>query len=102
MKQVIIKNLGNKIKQLKNPEIYKNKIKTFVIEVLTLKYENDPQKFPNETKKWNKVEIYDMNLHEIRTKVLKDIKDVFDKVGSMIIGLNNGKTHVRFESITDC
>ena len=49
----------------------------------------------------NKRKFYDMILHEIRDKVLKGYNGVFEIVGTMVVGGNFQKTHIRFRNIKD-
>ena len=76
-----------------------NKFNELEIELVKLKYEDNPQKLANENEELNKIDVYDVNLHEIKYEVLKGYNGIFEMVGNMVVGEIIEKTNVRFTNI---
>ena len=77
------KNKEPRIDKLRKTKKIFIEIKGEEIEFVNIKEEN---KKANGNKEFNKVEVYDMKLHEVRNDVLKDHDGVLVMVGSMVVG----------------
>ena len=97
-----MKFLLNKIKfekKKKNKNL--DKIKQLELELVSIKYANDPDKLQSELKELNKIQVIDKNLHEIKNEILLDYQGVFEMIGNLQIGDQIRQTHIRFRNISD-
>ena len=97
-----LKTLLNKIKtgkKKKNKKIIK--IKELEIELVIIKYANNPNKLQSELKELNKIQVIDKNLHEIKNEILLDYVGEFEKVGNLKVGDQIRQTHIRFRNMDD-
>ena len=74
-----MKSLLNEIKTEKK-KINKNcdKIKELEIELVKIKYANNPKKIQSELKKLNEIHVIDKSLHEIKNEILRDYIGEFE------------------------
>ena len=85
--------------QKKNKEF--DKIKLLEIELVKIKYANNPNKLQSELKELNKIQVVNINLHEIKNEILQDYTGEFEMVGRLKSGDQIRQTHIRFRKITD-
>ena len=78
-----------------------DKIKEVEIELIKLKYTNNPDKLQSEFKELNKFQIVNKDLHEIKQETLVDYSGEFKMVGTSKVGDQIRQTHIRFRNITD-
>ena len=95
MKSLLNKNKSEKKK--KNLD----KIKQLEIELVNIKYANDPNKLQSELKDLNKIQVVDKNLHGIKHEILQDYTGEFEMVGNLEVGDQIRQTKIRFRIITD-
>ena len=94
-----LKSLSNKSeseKKKKNKNL--DKIKELVIELVKIKYVNDPIKLQSELKELNKIHVIDKNLHEIKQKIFMDYVGELEMVGNSKVGDQIRQTHIRFRN----
>ena len=97
-----MKSILNKIKSEKKKKNKNfNKIKQLEILLVNIKYANDPKKLENALKELNKIQVIDKNLHEIKNEILLDYEGVFEMIGTLIVGDQLRKTHIRFRNMED-
>ena len=77
------------------------KIKQLGIELVKIKYANNPDKLQKTLKELNKIHVVDKNLHEIKQKILGDYSCEFEKVGKISVCDQIRPTHFRFRNIID-
>ena len=93
-----MKSLLNKIKtEKKNVD----KINQLEIEIVKIKYANNPNKLQSELKELNKIQVIDKNLHEIKQEILQEYEGDFEMVGNLKIGDQIRQTKIRFRNISD-
>ena len=97
MKKLLNKIKSEKRKRNKNLD----KIKQLEIQIVNIKYDNDPKKLYNALKELNKIQVIDKNLHEIKNEILQDYIGVFEMVGNLKIGDQIRQTHIRFRNMDD-
>ena len=97
-----LKTLSNKIKTEKKKK-YKNidKIKELEMELVIIKYANNPNKLQSEIKELKKIQVIDKNLHEIKNEILLDYVGEFEMVGNLKVGDQIRQTHIRFRNMDD-
>ena len=79
-----MKSLLSKIKtQTKNKKKNLDKIKEIEIELVRIKYANNPDNLENALKELNKIEVIDKNLHQIKNEILLDYNGEFEMVGRL-------------------
>ena len=71
------------------------------IDLVEIKYPNNPNKLKSQLKELNKIQVTDKNLHEIKQETLVDYADEFEMVGSLKNGYQTRQTDFRFRNITD-
>ena len=97
-----MKLLFNKIKtekKKKNKNL--DKIKQLEIELVKIKYANNPKKLQSELKELNKIQVFDKNLHEIKQKILIYYVGEFEMVGNLKVGDQIRQTKIRFRDMDD-
>ena len=97
-----MKSLLKKIKterKRKNKNV--DKIKELEMELVKIKYANNPNKFQSELIELNKIHVVNKNLHEIKQEILVDYTGEFEMVGSLEVGIQIRQTHIRFRNIAD-
>ena len=52
-------------------------------------------------KELNKIEVIDLNIHEIKNEIMRDFVGDFDLIGNLKIGNQNRQTHIGFRNIND-
>ena len=93
-----MKSLLNKIKtEKKNVD----KINQLEIEIVKIKYANNPNKLQSELKELNKIQVIDKNLHEIKQEILQECEGDFEMVVNLKIGDQIRQTKIRFRNISD-
>ena len=97
-----LKTLSNKIKTEKKKK-YKiiDKIKELEMELVIIKYANNPKKLQSEIKELKKIQVIDKNLHEIKNEILLDYVGEFEMVGNLKVGDQIRQTHIRFRNMDD-
>ena len=95
-----MKSLLNKIKSEKKKK-NKNydKIKQLEIELVKIKYANNPNKLKSELKELIKIQVIDKNLHEIKNEM--DYTGEFEMVGNLKVGDQIRQTHIRIRNFAD-
>ena len=93
-----MKSLLNKIKTEKKNF---DKINQLEIEIVKIKYANNPNKLQSELKELNKIQVIDKNLHEIKQEILQEYEGDFEMVGNLKIGDQIRQTKIRFRNISD-
>ena len=78
-----------------------NKIKQLEIEIVKIKYANNPNKVQSELKELNKIQVVNKNLHEIKQEILRDYNGEFEMVGNLKVGDQIRQTKIRFRNIND-
>ena len=96
MKSLVHKIKSEKKKKNKNID----KIKQSEIELVKIKYVNNPKKLQSQLKKLNKIHVFDKNWHEIKQERLIDYAGEFEMVGNLKIGDQIRQTHIRFRNIS--
>ena len=92
-----MKLLLNKIKTEKKKKNKKiDKIKDLEIELVNVKYANNPTKLQPELKELGQTHVVNKILHEIKYEILLDYTGDFEMVGSLKVGDQNCQTHIRF------
>ena len=98
----------NRIKTEKEKKIKNfHKMKKLEIELVNIKYANNPKKLQSELKESNKIQVVITNLIEVKQEVLVGTRKFvgytgkFELVGSLGIGDQNRQTHIRFKIIAD-
>ena len=92
----------NNIKTEKKNKIKNNdKIKELEIELVKVKYANNPTKLQSELKDLNRSHVVIKNLHEIKIEILLVYTGEFEMVGSLKFADQNRQTHIRFRNIAD-
>ena len=71
------------------------------IQLVKIKYANNPYKLHFELKELNKIHVVIKNFYEIKQEVLVDSTGEFEMVGSLRIGDQNRQTHIRFWNFAD-
>ena len=95
-----MKLLLNKIKSEKKKKNL-DKIKQLEIELINIKYANEPNKLQSELKELNKIQVVNKNLHEMKHEILQDYVGEFEMVGNLKIGDQIRQTRIRFRNISD-
>ena len=97
-----MKSLFNKFKS-KNKKKNKNndKVKELEIELVNIKYSNNPNKLQCELKVLNKIHVVNKNLHEIKNEILLDYTGEFEMVGSLKVGDQIRQTPLRLRNNSD-
>ena len=96
-----MKLLLNKIRKGKNKKKNFDKIKQLEILLVNIKYANDPNKLENALKEFNKIQVIDKNLHEIKNEILLDYVGVFEMIGNLKVGDQIRQTNIRFRNMDD-
>ena len=78
-----------------------DKIKDLEIEIVKIRYANNPNKLQFELKELNKIQVVNKNLHEIKNEVLLDYVGEFEMVGNLKAGDQIRQTHIRFRNIAE-
>ena len=95
-----IKTLLNKIKsERKNKN--DDKIKSLEIELVKIKYANNPNKLQSKLKVLKKIHVVQKNLHEIKQEILVNCTGEFEMVGKLSLGDQIRETHIRFRNMDD-
>ena len=71
------------------------------IQLVIIKYANDPKKLNNALKEFIKIQVIDKNLHEIKQEILLDYQGEFEMVGNLKVGDQIRQTHIRFRNMDD-
>ena len=97
-----LKTLSNKTKTEKKKK-YKNidKIKELEMELVIIKYANNPNKLQSEIKELKKIKLLIKKLHEIKNEILLDYVGEFEMVGNLKVGDQIRQTHIRFRNMDD-
>ena len=97
-----MKSFLNKIKtEKKKKNKTFDKIKELEIELVKIKYTNNPDKLQSELKKLNKIQVVNKKLHEIKQEILLDYSGEIEMVGTLNVGDQIRQTHIRLRNITD-
>ena len=97
-----MKSLINKIKTEKKKKTENiDKTKELEIELVKIKYANNPNKLQSELKEMNKIQVVNKNLHEIKQEKSLDYTGEFEMVGDLKVGDQIRQTHIRFRNIDD-
>ena len=97
-----MKSILNKIKSEKKKKNRNlDKIKQLEIQLVNIKYANDPKKLNNALKEFNKIQVIDKNLHEIKQEILEDYTGEFEMIGNLKVGDQIRQTHIRFRNTND-
>ena len=97
MKSLLNKIKSEKKKKNKNLDLIKQ-LETLLVNII---YANDPNKLENALKELNKIQVVKKNLHEIKQEILIDYEGVFEMVGNLKVGNQNGQTHISFRNMDD-
>ena len=97
MKSILNKIKSEKKKRIKNLD----KIKQLKIQLVNIRYANDPKKLNNALKELNKIQVIDKNLHEIKQEILEDYTGEFEMIGNLKVGDQIRQTHIRFRNTND-
>ena len=97
MKSLLTRIKSEKKKKNKNLD----KIKQLEIQLVIIKYSNNPNKLQSELKELNKIQVIDKNLHEIKQEILLDYLGEFEMVGNLKVGDQIRQTKIRFRSMDD-
>ena len=102
-KNKINDNMKSLLKKIKTEKKKKNldKIKQLEIELVNIKYANNPNKLQSELKELNKIQVIDKNLHEIKQEILVNYNGEFEMVGNLNVGDQIRQTRIRFRNIKD-
>ena len=95
-----MKTLLNKIKSEKKKNESIGKIKQLEIELVKIKYVNNPNKLQKVLNELNKIQVVNKNLHEIHKEILREYAGEFEMVGKLKVGDQIRETHIRFRKIT--
>ena len=95
-----MKFLINKIKTEKKKKNL-DKIEQLEIDLVKIKYANNPNKLQSELKELNKIEVVDKNLHEIKHEILQDYIGEFEMVGNLKVGDQVRQTKIGFGNMDD-
>ena len=93
--------LSNKIQTEKKRKKNILKIEEFEIELVKMKYANNPKKFQSELKEIKKFHVVNKNLHEIKNEILIDYTCEIEMVGKLSNGDQVRETHIRFRNLDD-
>ena len=97
-----MKSLLNKIKsEKKKKNKINDKIKQLEIELVIIKYVNNPNKLQSELKEFKKIQVVNKHLHEMKNERLVDYTGEFEMVGKLSVGDQLRETQNRFRNITD-
>ena len=96
-------NMKSFLNQIKTEKKNKNfdKIKELEIDLVRIKYANNPNKLESALKELNEIQVINKNLHEIKNEILLDYDDSFELVGNLTVGDQIRQTHSRFRNIAD-
>ena len=97
MKSILNKIKSEKKKRIKNLD----KIKQLKIQLVNIRYANDPKKLNNALKELNKIQVIDKNLHEIKQEILEDYTGEFEMIGNLKVGDQIRQTQIRFRNTND-
>ena len=78
-----------------------DKIKELEIEVVEIKYSNNPNKLEKTLRELNKIEVISEKLHEIKNEKLLDYVGEFGMDGNLKVGDQVRQTHIRFRKNDD-
>ena len=78
-----------------------DKMKQLEIELVKIKYANNPYKLQSELKELNKVHIIDQNLRQIKNEILGDYVGEFEMVGRLKTADQTRETHFRVTNKDD-
>ena len=95
-----MKSILNSIKSEKKKK-HIDKIKELEIELVKIKYCNNPNKVQIVLKELNIIQFVDENLHEIKIEMLGDYTGEFELIGGLRIGGQVRTTHIRFRNMDD-
>ena len=97
-----MKSLLNKIRTEKKKKNENNdKINELEIELVKIKYSNNPNKLQSELKELNKIQVFNKNLHEIKQEKLVVYTGEFEMVGNLKVGDQIRQTHIIFRNFDD-
>ena len=96
-----MKSLLKKIKTKNKEKTSFDSIKELEIELVRIKYADNPKRLQSELKELNKVHVIDKNIHEIRKEILRDYIGEFEMIGRLKIAHQTRETHIRFRNIDD-
>ena len=91
----------NTVKSQKKKKKNFDKIKQLGVELLKIKFANNPNKLQSELKELHKIQVIDKNLHEIKQEILVDYTEEFEMVGNLKTGDEIGQTHIGFINMDD-
>ena len=91
-----MKTLLKKIEQKKKKNKIVDEIKDLEIELVKIKYANNPNKLQSELKELNKIQVVIKNLHENKPVILLDYDGEFELNGSSKGGDQIRQIHIRF------
>ena len=86
-------------KKKKNKKI--DKIKKLEILKVGIKYADKHDKLEKALREFNKIEVVNKNLHEIKQEISMDYSGEFEMVGNLKVGDQIRQTHSRFSKIDD-
>ena len=93
-----VKSLLNEIKSEKKKNKNFDKIKQLEIELVKIKYSNNPDKLQNAWKELNKTQIVNRNLREFKNEILRDHAGEIEIAGRLKIADQTRETHIRFRN----
>ena len=97
-----MKLLLNKIKSEKKKKSKNfDKIKQLEIQLVNIKYADEPNKLQSALKDLYKIQVIDKNLHEIKYEILQDYDGTFELIGNLKVGDHVRQTHIRFRNMND-
>ena len=97
-----MKLLLNKIKsEMKKKNKILIKIKQLEILLVKIKYGDNRNKLENALKDFNKVQVVNKNLHEIKHEISIDYTGEFEKIGEWKVGDQIRQTHIIFGNVND-
>ena len=98
-------NMNLLLNKIKTEKKTKNKnfvrIKPLEIELIKIKYANNPNKLQSEPKELNRIQVVDKRFYEIKQEKLRDYTSEFERVGKLKIGDQIRQTYIRFRNVTD-
>ena len=95
------KRIERKNKINDNKKSLLNKIKNLEIELVKIKYSNNPNKLQSASKELNKFQVVNKNLYEIKLEILQDYTGEFEMIGNLKVGDQIRQTRIIFRNIDD-
>ena len=98
---IVWNHYKTKLNLRRKRKLKKIKIKNLAIELIKIKYVDNPSKLQSVLKELNKIQVIDKNLHEIRHEILEGYTSEFEMVGNLKVGDQIRQTHIRFRNMDD-